>query len=241
MTAAMAADSAPKRRLHLTEAHVARVERIEPEAPAARGLPYMEDADYLRQAQRLLAEAGDDPIWVFGYGSLIWKPAFDAVDSVPCLLHGWRRSFCLHLESWRGTPDEPGLMLALDRGGACRGIAYRMPDDGAEAAMEALLRREIGYAEDLQSVRWLTARAAGQVIRVLVFYAAPLHPGLYVKLPVEEQAHRLARAAGHMGSCAAYLHNTVRHLEDLGIHDRYLWQLQQMVADRIDQGGTDQG
>ena len=138
----------------------------------------------------------------------------------------------------RRVPDMDRSLsrLALDRGGACRGIAYRLPADGAEAAMEALLRREIGYVEDMRSVRWLTARADGRAMRVLVFYAAPLHPGLYVKLPVEEQARRLARAAGHMGSCAAYLHNTVRHLEDLGIHDRYLWQLQQMVADHIDQG-----
>ena len=69
--------------------------------------------------------------------------------------------------------------------------------------------------------------------RALVFYAAPLHPGTHVSLPLEEKARRIARAAGHMGSCAAYLRNTVQHLEALGIRDRYLWALQRLVAEEI--------
>ena len=70
-------------------------------------------------------------------------------------------------------------------------------------------------------------------MRALVFYAAPLDPVIQVDLPLAEQARRIARAAGHMGSCAAYLHNTVRHLEELGIRDRYLWELQRLVAEEI--------
>lgn len=219
--------------LHLTEDLVARVERLEPEHPGRRGLPFLEDEGFARHAARLLEEAGEGPVWTFAYGSLIWKPAFEPAGAVPCVLHGWRRSFCLHLESWRGTPEEPGLMLALDRGGSCRGVAYRLPDAGRLAAMEALLRREIGYEVDLESVRWVTVRGTEGPFRALVFYAAPLHPGIYVQLEVAEQARRLARAAGHMGSCAAYLRNTVQHLEDLSIRDRYLWQLQRLVAEEI--------
>lgn len=221
------------RRLHLTEDLVARVERQEPEYPGARGLPYIEEAAFAHHAQRLIAEAGEGPIWTFAYGSLIWKPAFAAVAAVPCTLHGWRRSFCIHLESWRGTPHEPGLMLALARGGSCRGMAYRLPEAGCEAAMEALLRREIGYEVDLASVRWLTVRGEGGPMRALVFYTAPLDGAIHVELPLEEQARRIARAAGHVGSCAAYLRNTVQHLEELGIRDRYLWTLQRMVAEEI--------
>ena len=226
------------RALHLSEALVARVERQEPEYPGARGLPYIDDEAFGRHARRLVEEAGEGPVWTFAYGSLIWKPAFEAVEAVPCRLHGWRRSFCIHLDSWRGTPEEPGLMLALARGGSCRGMAYRLPDVAREAAMEALLRREIGYEVDLASVRWLTVRgeagrgAAGP-FRALVFYAAPLDAAIHVDLPLAEQARRIARAAGHMGSCAAYLRNTVQHLEELGIRDRYLWTLQRMVADEI--------
>jgi len=222
------------RGLHLTEALVARVERQEAEHPGARGLPYIEEEAFARHARRLLAEAGEGPVWTFAYGSLIWKPAFEAVEAVPCHLHGWRRSFCIHLESWRGTPEQPGLMLALARGGSCRGMAYRLPEAGRDAAMEALLRREIGYEVDLASVRWLRVRGeGGRVMRALVFYAAPLDRAIQVDLPLEEQARRIARAAGHVGSCAAYLHNTVQHLEGLGIRDRYLWQLQRLVAEEI--------
>ena len=221
------------RDLHLTEALVARVERQEPECPGVRGVPWIAEEAFATHAARLLAEAGEGPVWTFAYGSLIWKPAFEAAEAVPCVLHGWRRSFCIHLESWRGTPDQPGLMLALARGGSCRGMAYRLPDAGRMEAMEALLRREIGYEVDLASVRWLTVRGEAGVMRALVFYAAPLDPAIHVCLPVEEQARRIARAAGHMGSCAAYLHNTVRHLEELGIRDRYLWELQRLVAEEI--------
>lgn len=224
------------RALHLTEALVARVERVEAEHPAARGLPVMGDADFARHGARLLAEAGEGPVWTFAYGSLIWKPAFAPGAAVPAVLHGWRRSFCLHLESWRGTPDQPGLMLALERGGSCRGMAYALPDEGRDAAMEALLRREIGYEADVPSVRWVRVRGPQGPFRALVFYAAPLHPGLHVRLDMAEQARRIARAAGHVGSCAAYLRNTVQHLEELGIRDRYLWELQRRVAEEIAAG-----
>jgi cation transport protein ChaC len=112
-------------------------------------------------------------------------------------------------------------------------MAYRLPDAAREAAMEALLRREIGYEVDLASVRWLTVRGAAGPFRALVFYAAPLDRSIHVDLPMAEQARRIARAAGHMGSCAAYLRNTVQHLEELGIRDRYLWSLQRMVAEEI--------
>ena len=224
------------RALHLTEDLVARVERQEPEHPAARGLPVMEDAGFARHAARLVAEAGEGPVWTFAYGSLIWKPAFEAAEVRPAVLHGWRRSFCIHLESWRGTPEEPGLMLALERGGSCRGMAYALPEAGRAEAMEALLRREIGYEADFSSVRWVTVRGEAGPFRALVFYAAPLHPGMHVRLTLEEQVRRLARAAGHVGSCAAYLRNTVQHLEELGIRDRYLWQLQRLVAEEIASG-----
>ena len=239
------------RPLALTEALVARVERVEPEGAPPAGKVPMEDAAFGPAARALLAarpdalggagsggagQGGGGQVWVFAYGSLIWKPAFAAVEARSCIVHGWRRSFCLHLESWRGTRDEPGLMLALERGGSCHGMAYRVSADEAEAAIEALLRREIGYVENLSWMRWVKGRIDGAVVPVLASYAAPRGEGSYVRLSEAGQADRLARAAGHMGSCAAYLHQTVRHLEELGIRDRYLWRLQNMVAERIAAG-----
>ena len=222
------------RALHLTEALVARVERQEPEYPGRRGLPWMEDEGYARHAARLLDEAGEGPVWTFAYGSLIWKPAFAPAAAVPAVLHGWRRSFCIHLESWRGTPEEPGLMLALQRGGACVGVAYRMPTDDPQARMLRLLKREIDFHESVRWLRWVTVRAPEGSVRALAFYCAPEGGPGVAHLTPEAQARRLARAAGHVGSCAEYLYNTVSHLEALGIRDRYLWDLQARVAAEID-------
>jgi cation transport protein ChaC len=229
----------PFRRLHLTDAHIARAERPADRGPDRPDMTPMSDADFDAQARRLLGQIGDGPFWLFAYGSLIWNPAFEHLEHRVATVHGWRRSFCLHMTNWRATPDQPGLMLGLDRGGSCTGVAYRLPDDDRPAQMVRLLKRETYYHEDLPWVRFITCRAGGEVIRALVFYAAPAAPDDdLVRLPEPEQARRLARACGFKGSCAAYLLNTVRHLEDLGIRDRYLWRMQHMVADEIDAMGA---
>lgn len=226
----------PARPLALTECLVARVQRHVPD-PGLRhydGLTVLTADDKAVAARRLLAQNEGQPFWVFGYGSLIWKPAFEHVEHRRVIARGWRRAFCLEIESWRATPDEPGLMLALVTGGSCVGMAYRMPPDDPEGRMLRLLEREVAYDEDLTLVRWLRVRdPEGVQIRALTFYAAPLHNGNFVALPMQEQARRLSRAVGHVGSCAEYLRNTVQHLEEAGIRDSYLWHLQQLVADEI--------
>jgi cation transport protein ChaC len=226
----------PARPLALTEAHVARVHRHVPD-PGLRhyeGLTPLSARDKAAAAQRLLEQNAVRPFWVFGYGSLIWKPAFEHVEHRQVTAWGWRRAFCLEIESWRATPEEPGLMLALVTGGSCSGIAYRMPPDDPEGRMLRLLEREVSYHEDLSLARWLTVRdRSGEALRALTFYAAPLHNENFLALPIEEQARRLARAVGHVGSCAEYLRNTVQHLEEAGIRDSYMWRLQEMVAAEI--------
>ena len=192
------------------------------------------DADRVALADRLLAENAGAPFWVFAYGSLIWKPAFEYVDNRNCIAHGWRRSFCLNIQGWRATPEQPGLMLALAKGGACSGIAYRMPDGDPQERMLRLLDREVSYHVDVPWLRWLTVRAKGEAFRALAFYCSPKNDGDLVQLAITEQAARLARAVGPKGSCAEYLLNTVEHLEALGIRDRYLWRLQALVAAEID-------
>lgn len=193
------------------------------------------DEDYDAFAEELLAEHRGRPFWLLAYGSLIWKPAFDFVEMRPCLVPGWRRSFCLHLDSWRGTPEEPGLMLALDRGGSCKGVIYRMPDDSPHERMVRILKREVGSHEGKPWFRWVTVRAGGESLRAFGTYCAPRIPDPeLVRLPIEAQVYRLARAVGHVGSCAEYLLNTVEHLEQLGLHDSYLWRLQDMVAAEIE-------
>lgn len=212
-------------------AKVARpVERVRYQSPFTK----LSEADRVALSDRLVAELDGGAFWVFAYGSLIWKPEFEHVEARRGRVHGWRRSFCLGIRDWRATPDQPGLMLALERGGSCTGIAYRMPEDDPQGRMLRLLKREIDFHEDIPWLRWVTVRASDGPVRALAFYCAPDdHPGVE-RLPADEQARRLARAVGYVGSCAEYLYNTVSHLEALGIRDSYLWSLQARVAAEID-------
>ncbi|MGL4488534.1 MAG: gamma-glutamylcyclotransferase [Rhizobiaceae bacterium] len=192
----------------------------------------MTDAEYDAAAEVFLQQLKGAPLWIFAYGSLIWKPDFDHEEEQTCTAYGWRRSFCLDISRWRASPEQPGLMMALDRGGSCKGVAYRLPEHDLKAQFVRLLRRETTYKEGLLSMRWVNTSLGTRKLRALTFWARP-SDDRYIALPIEQQAHRLARAAGHFGTGAEYLHNTVVKLEELGIHDRYLWRLQKLVAEEI--------
>lgn len=181
-------------------------------------------------AERLLHESAGAPLWIFAYGSLIWKPDFDAVEAQHGATRGWHRSFCLEMTRWRGTRAQPGLMMALDRGGRCNGIVFRLADDDRLGQLRRLIRREVGTMDDAATVRWIPVATAHGLVRALVFWAGPKGERVSRKLPLETVARVLARACGHMGSCAEYLYLTVKHLEERGIRDRNLWRLQQLVA-----------
>lgn len=170
---------------------------------------------------------------MFAYGSLIWKPAFESVEQLRASAHGWHRSFCLDLVRWRGSAEQPGLMMALERGGRCDGVIYRLPDGDKAAQIERLLRREIDDHEAVSSVRWVPVRTVQGSLKALGFWVGVTGRGTSLGQPLESVAKILARACGHVGSGAEYLYNTVSHLETFGIHDRNLWRLQQLVADEI--------
>lgn len=222
------------RTLALGPAHLMKVARDVPKVEHASRLTALTDDELTSLASRLVDQIQGSAFWLFAYGSLIWRPDFEHVEARRGVVHGWRRSFCLRIVNWRATPDQPGLMLALQRGGACTGVAYRMPEDDPQARMLRLLRREISYHEDLPWLRWVTVRGEGVPIRALAFYCAPPGDPDVEQLSTEEQAWRISRAAGHAGTCAEYLYNTVSHLEALGIRDSYLWNLQALVAAEID-------
>lgn len=222
-------------RPRLTAAHVAKVHRDVPERPLSSDYHKMEAADQEAFARRLLDDLGDAPFWVFAYGSLIWKPAFEHVEARHVHLAGWRRRFCLRMINWRATPEQPGLMLALDRGGSCVGVAYRMPDDAPLERMVRLLKRETSFHEDVSWQRWVTVRSGAERFRALAFWCAPSTPDAdLLRLPIEEQAAWIARSVGFAGNGPEYLLNTVEHLEQLGLHDSYLWRLQSLVAAEIE-------
>ena len=183
---------------------------------------------------RLAVEADEGPLWVFAYGSLIWKPEFKSVEQRLATAFGWHRSFCLDMVRWRGSAAQPGLMMALERGGRCNGVIYRCRTAksrprskgccGARSAtMKASARSggcRCGYG---------ARRAAGA--RLLGWregYGGHRRTSLWTRWRA-----CLARACGHIGSGAEYLYNTVSHLEAFGIHDRNLWRLQELVAEEV--------
>ncbi len=220
------------RTLSLTPDLVALVDRIVPETGGEPGLKLLADDEYRRLATAIMQEI-KGVLHIFAYGSLIWKPQLGFTSVGKARAYGWRRSFCLNLTTFRATPEQPGLMLALDYGGCCDGVLVRADEGMNLDVVEALLRREMEYAEDIPSVRWIIVRNGGKKVRALTFYAAPRGDGLTAHLPVEVQASRIARAAGSAGTCVAYLHNTVVKLMEHGIDDGYLWKLQALVAQEI--------
>ncbi|WP_454854449.1 gamma-glutamylcyclotransferase [Rhizobium binxianense] len=182
---------------------------------------------------RIEAEAGSDPLLVFAYGSLIWNPEFEPADRQRATAYGWHRSFSLKIERWRATSDEPGLMMALERGGQCDGIVFELSADRRRHDLRALVAREIKYREVMDMVRWLPVRTPNGVRKALTFWASTKRSGLTRPLPAEQASTLIARACGQGGSCAEYLHNTIVDLHAEGIRDRNLWRLQELVAAEI--------
>ena len=219
----------------LTADLVARCERPEHDPGPDPGRRYFTEAEYETAAASLIERAPPGPLWVFAYGSLIWKPAIETTDHRKAVAYGWHRAFCLKLTRYRGSAAQPGLMMGLRHGGRCKGVVHWIADDQRQALLVRLLRREVGNDQHLTGVRWLTVETDQGKLRALTFWAEPIGLANWVNLPLLEVAHILARACGHGGSCAAYLFHTVRHLDELGIRDRNLWRLQQMVADEIRQ------
>ncbi len=219
--------------LDLSADLVALVHRVIPEPPPDPERIPMSDDDYARCVDEIATSLGGEPLQVFGYGSLLWKPGFDFASRWPARAFGWHRSFCMKIDRWRGSVDQPGLMMALELGGQCAGELFDIVPGHEREQIGKLLRREIPYRRTRPGFRWIKVRDRDGPKRALTFYAGMKGDGYFVHLSIHEQAHMLARAAGHGGSGAAYLHETVTHLAELGIHDEYLWRLQKLVAAEI--------
>jgi cation transport protein ChaC len=176
----------------------------------------------------------DDPFLVFAYGSLIWNPDFEFERSFVARAPGWRRSFCLGWDRFfRGCVEKPGLMLALDRGGSCTGIAFELRGDLADNLLR-LVTREIRAVPHPFPPRWITIRHEGGNMRALTFVMDRASTAYVPVSDLAEVARVLATACGPAGSMAEYLYNTVLHLEEAGVRDRYLWRLQEMVAQMLE-------
>jgi cation transport protein ChaC len=214
--------------------HIARIHREVADAGPPPGVQQLDDADYAALAASLLAEKGDGPLLVFAYGSLIWKPSGEYGPGQPASVHGWHRSFCLKLLRFRGTPEAPGLMMALDRGGCCRGLVFPLLGEDKATAIDLLLRREMTNKPPTNVPRWVRAMTADGPVRAIAFTVNTKSWAYQPETSPEQTARILARACGHWGTGADYLYNSVHHLGLHGIRDSNLWRLQALVAEQIE-------
>lgn len=215
----------------LTEELVARTLRPVEDAGPTPGMVHMMDADYERVLGEVLAAAPAGPLKLFAYGSLLWNPVGEIRGGERAVATGWHRSFCFTVKRYRGSVERPGLMMALDRGGQCQGMVFEIAEPVADN-LDVLLRREMTILPAVNVPRWLQVTTEGGASRALGFVVNPASPR-YIRLDKPAIAATLAHAVGHWGSGAQYLFETIRHLEALGIRDRNLWALQELVADEI--------
>ncbi len=169
----------------------------------------------------LLAEIPRGDLWVFGYGSLMWSPGFRHREKSISLLYGYRRTLCILSHRYRGTPERPGLVLGLERGGSCRGVAYRVARSAAPRVLAQLWRREMrgrAYLPRLLKVRL----ADGRVVRALAFVADVHHPQFAGGIDQRETARLVAQGAGARGACSDYLNSTLQHMRALQMRDARL-------------------
>ncbi len=222
------------RRMALTPELVAQVHHVLDDPRPNPSWAYHGDEDYDALVQTLMrSHPGGPDTWLFAYGSLIWKPEVQHVEMRKGTARGWHRSFCFRIVRFRGTKEQPGLMMSLDRGGQCQGVLFRLSSENLEAQLGKLVRREITVKPPNNLPRWIGVETERGPVRALAFVMNRKSRFYVAKLSTEEVADTLAKACGHWGSCAEYLHNTVAHLEEHGIHDRGLWKLQELVAGRI--------
>lgn len=225
------------RKMRLTAAHVARVNRLLPDpGPIVwEGFRTATDADFEEAVRGMLATRPPGRFWLFAYGSLIWKPETAVTDQRVAVARGWHRRFCLGPDvRYRGSRDVPGVMLALDRGGQCKGVVYALPEEDLEAELHKLIRREQSTVPSPFPWRWIDVQTDEGPLRVLTFAMNRKSTRYMANLSDAQIADILASATGFRGSMAEYLFETVSGLANLGIHDRNLWRLQEMVAARID-------
>lgn len=221
-----AAKPASLRREDFTEERIAAFAQI----AASVGFSVTTPEERERSLRETLSRvAPGEDVWIFGYGSLMWNPALQVQESRLATIHGYHRRFCLDQQFGRGSPDCPGLMLGLDRGGACNGVAHRIAAPDVEPELQILWRREM--PSGAYRPTWVTARLeTGASVRAVTFVNDRAHPRYVGRLPEAEVVRRVALAAGQSGTNREYLENTVRCLEGLGIEDPSLLRIHRQVA-----------
>ena len=198
-------------------------------ARAMPDFPIRSDAELEASLDEALAghPQGRDA-WVFGYGSLIWNPAFLHEEARPGIIRGWHRRFCLRLTRGRGSPERPGLMLALDRGGVCRGMGFRIAADRVRDELLLVWRREMLSGAYL--ARWVSVATQDGPLRAVTFVINPRHARYVGRLDDVAVAGQIRTASGELGTCLDYFDRTVASLGALGIRDAALDRIGKALA-----------
>lgn len=166
-----------------------------------------------------------EQFWIFGYGSLMWRPGFDYLRSEPALVHGYHRSLCVYSFVHRGTPEEPGLVLGLDRGGSCHGMAFQVAPEKWQDTVAYLRAREqvtSVYVEKQKTIRLTGSDRHVEAVTYVVDRAHRQYAGV---LSEDELLAHVRRGQGVSGHCMDYVMNTVTHLREMKIHDHRLERL----------------
>ncbi len=169
--------------------------------------------------------------WVFGYGSLMWRPGFQHLRAVPARLYGFHRRLCVYSHVHRGTPELPGLVLGLDRGGSCHGLAFEVAPANRDATLAYLRAREqvtSVYREVFTPIRLLTPQA--ETVEAVAYVVDRAHRQYAGALPVDSQLAYVRQGKGQSGDCLDYVMSTLAHLHEMGIHDHMLESLGQNLG-----------
>ena len=172
-----------------------------------------------------LAARGD--LWMFGYGSLMWNPGFPYAEAQPALLRGYHRAFCIYSSRYRGTPERPGLVLGLDCGGACKGVACRVVAADVAAALEYLWHREM--TNRTYHLKAVSLSVPAGSIEARAFVVDRNHKNYAGRLSLDETARLIIQGIGARGPCRQYLENTVAELRKLGQFDGPIHRLEEKV------------
>lgn len=204
--------------------------RVIDELAAKAGLPEgWRTPSKVREAQRrdCLRDRLNTDLWIFGYGSLMWDPSIEYTEVRQARCLGFQRSFCLLDEGARGTAKDPGLMLAIDEGGDCEGLAFRIEAEKSDHETFVLFRREM--IAPAYRPTWLKLETLAGSIEALGFVANRANENIIPDIPLKKQAKMIASAKGALGTNFEYLSDAMRHLELLEIEDPYVSELYDAV------------
>lgn len=181
----------------------------------------------LRQSLEEAQWCTKQDLWVYGYGSLIWRPDFEFAEQRQALLRGYHRALCLWSRINRGTPEQPGLVFGLDVGGSCRGMAFRIPAESVPKVFDALWLREMPSGAYIP--RWLRCRTSQGDIRALVFTMNRKTDAYVPRMPDEQLRQVVYSAQGTNGPCIEYVMETASALQRSKILDKRLQSVVQLL------------